>query len=80
MTIKNKAGLTVIINDSTIVAHRHIIAYKKGNFNPLSLTQPIANILWYNGRKILVLDSAGIYSTEKRNNSHIYKVVYDTVS
>ena len=58
---KENSRITIYSTDSLALDNGTIKAYNKGNFNQQIQLTPLRNLLWYNGRKILILDSLSVY-------------------
>lgn len=54
--------ITLFTND-TLPKNSILNAYLVGNFGKLSSTNKIKNVLYFNGKKISIIDSSGIYET-----------------
>jgi competence protein ComEC len=54
--------ITLFTND-TLSKNSILNAYLVGNFGKLSSTNKIKNVLYFNGKKISIIDSSGIYET-----------------
>lgn len=54
--------ITLFTND-TLSRNSILNAYLVGNFGKLSSTNKIKNVLYFNGKKISIIDSSGIYET-----------------
>ena len=54
--------ITLFTND-TLSRNSILNAYLIGNFGKLSSTNKIKNVLYFNGKKISIIDSSGIYET-----------------
>lgn len=63
---KKAKTLIVYSNDSLLLSNQNLIAYRRGNFNPKTIVQPLENTMFYNGKSILILDSIGIYGTKMK--------------
>ncbi|WP_116786862.1 ComEC/Rec2 family competence protein [Flavobacterium psychrotrophum] len=66
--LAQKHGDSVIIkgNDSLALQNRNILAYAKGNFNPKLNVLPLTNLAWHHNKKILIIDSTGVYDSLSR--------------
>ena len=58
---KENSRIIIYSTDSLALDNRTVKAYNKGNFNQQIQLTPLRNLLWYNGRKILILDSLSVY-------------------
>jgi len=63
ITIKNHNRIRAYSNDSCLTANHNLQCYRSGLFYPEMRQLPLRNTLFYNGRKILIVDSDGIYET-----------------
>lgn len=63
---KHSDSIIVQSNDSLALQNRNILAYAKGNFNPKLKVLPLANLAWHNNKKILIIDSTGVYDSLSR--------------
>jgi competence protein ComEC len=62
ITVKDNNIITIISTDSLAKDDRNILSYNKANFNlPLHLN-PLQNVLYFKGKKVLILDKDAIYS------------------
>jgi competence protein ComEC len=61
VAIKDGTGITVYSTDSLAGENSIIRSYSKGMFNPRLVTLPLKNTLFYSKKKILVMDSLGVY-------------------
>ncbi|MFP9112591.1 ComEC/Rec2 family competence protein [Flavobacterium sp. RHBU_3] len=60
---KNGDHLSIVSTDSLALQNRNVLAYAKGNFNPETSLKPIGNYVYFNGKKIFVMDSTGVYDS-----------------
>lgn len=60
---KKPDGITVLSPDSLALQNRAVTDYAKGSFNPSVSLKPLRQLLWHNGKKILILDSVAVYPT-----------------
>jgi competence protein ComEC len=65
IALKTPNHLSLMTSD-TLANTTAIRAYMKGNFNPALHMEPVQNIIWFNNRKILLLDKAAVYSTNTK--------------
>jgi competence protein ComEC len=68
---RNGENVTLFANDSLLkIASKNktIKSYLMGNFSKLKTKKSIKNLLFFNGNKILILDSLGIYPKESNPN------------
>ncbi|MHA3789774.1 ComEC/Rec2 family competence protein [Flavobacterium hauense] len=63
IAIKNHEQLTLISDDSLIRNTATIRAYAREGFNTTLITQPLHNMIWYNEKKIFIIDKDAAYST-----------------
>lgn len=63
---KRNDKIRVYSNDSSPKENKNLKAYSCGNFNQTLEVQPLQNVLFYDNRKILVIDSLGIYSLNQK--------------
>lgn len=61
MAHKDNSTITIMSTDSTAAESQNIIAYNKGNFNQSLKTQPLQNVVYFKGKKILILDKDALY-------------------
>lgn len=61
LAVKKQERITVYSADSLSVQNTAIKSYNKENFNLPVLNMPLKNIVWFKNKKILVIDSLGIY-------------------
>lgn len=63
--ISERTGRDITIYSSDTLSKNNILTtYIVGNFGRLQSSKKIKNILFFNGKKILVIDSSGIYTTK----------------
>lgn len=60
MAQKQKEQLTVLSNDSLNTEDYTISGYIRGNFNPKTKQELLPNLMWLNGKKILIIDEDAI--------------------
>jgi competence protein ComEC len=58
---KDAGAITVLSIDTLALQNRTVADYVRGSFNPNLRLRPMKQLLWYNGNKILVLDSLAVY-------------------
>ena len=61
---RNGKNITLYANDSllkTTSKNKMLISYSTGNFSSLKSKKRLRNLIYFNGNKILVLDSFGVY-------------------
>jgi competence protein ComEC len=63
---KKDNKVTFYSTDSLAAANLNVKSYLKGNFIDSIHIKPINNLYWHSGRRILVLDSMGVYSAGMR--------------
>ncbi|ESU21034.1 hypothetical protein FEDK69T_27110 [Flavobacterium enshiense DK69] len=68
LTEKRKDRISVYSNDSLPKENKNLKAYSCGNFNQTLEVQPLQNVLFYDNRKILVIDSLGVYSLNQKTD------------
>lgn len=56
IALKNNNEIIIMSDDSLAENNRTIKAYNKGNFNQALKLQPIQNVLYFNDKKILIID------------------------
>ncbi|MCG2609969.1 ComEC family competence protein [Flavobacterium sp. SM15] len=66
ITHKNNNQILVYSNDTLALKNRNLTVYNQGNFNKKIEIKPLQNTLVYNEKRILVIDSAGIYNIGKK--------------
>jgi competence protein ComEC len=62
-------NITLFANDSllkTASKNRTLVSYAMGNFSSLKSKRSLQNLMYYNGNKILIIDSLGVYPKEIR--------------
>ena len=67
ITERNGANITLYANDSllkTISENKAFTSYSMGNFSSLKFKKRLRNLIYFNGNKILVVDSLGVYPKE----------------
>lgn len=62
--ISERTGRDITIYSDTLSKNNILTTYIVGNFSRLQSSKKIKNILFFNGKKILVIDSSGIYPTK----------------
>ena len=63
--ISERTGRDITIYSSDTLSKNNILTtYIVGNFGRLQSSKKIKNMLFFNGKKILVIDSSGIYTTK----------------
>lgn len=63
--ISERTGRNIKLFTTDTISKNNILnAYLVGNFSQLKATQKIKNTLFFNGKKILIIDSTGIYKTK----------------
>ena len=60
IALRTKEEVTAFTNDP-LASQSNIQSYVLGNFSKLKKTSKINNLTYYNGNKILILDSTGVY-------------------
>jgi competence protein ComEC len=68
LMLKTPGQLTLMSTDSLAKNTSAIRAYARANFNKDLLVKPLENVVWFNGKKILVIDKGAIYSTTIKSN------------
>ena len=61
---RNGENITLYANDSllkTASKNKTLTSYAMGNFSSLKLKEKLQNLIYFNGNKILILDSIGVY-------------------
>ena len=61
---RNGENITLYANDSLLKAasnNQVLLSYLMGNFSNLKTTKRLQNLIYFNGNKILVVDSLGVY-------------------
>lgn len=66
LTEKNYNKIVVYTNDSLPQENSNLKAYNRGKFNQQVEIRPLQNVLCYNTKKILLVDSIGIYTIKQR--------------
>ncbi len=61
ITIKDNNKITAYTSDSLNINDKNLAAYNKGNFNQKINFKPLNNLLWFKNKKIMILDSLGVY-------------------
>jgi competence protein ComEC len=65
--ISQRTGKDIVIFTSDTLSKNNILnTYLVGNFSRLQTTKKIKNTLFFNGKRILVIDSSGIYPTKNQ--------------
>jgi competence protein ComEC len=62
-------NITLYANDSilkTVAENRTIASYVMGNFSNLKSKKTLQNLIYFNGNKILIVDSLGVYPQDIR--------------
>lgn len=62
IALKTPNHLSLITSDTLAQNTSTIRAYMRNNFNPSLQTKPVANILWFENKKILLLEKDGVYN------------------
>jgi competence protein ComEC len=63
ISIFDSNKITVFSNDSLIATNTSIQEYKTAKFNPKVVFYPLENLLYFNSKKILVVDENTVYNT-----------------
>lgn len=63
VAVSRNNAIEVHSNDALIAENKTVISYKKGMFNQTANYKPMQNVLWFNGKKILIIDSLAVYDT-----------------
>jgi len=66
ITERNGENVTLYANDSllgTASKNKTLSGYLMGNFSRLTTKKKLKNLIYFNGNKILILDSLGVYPT-----------------
>lgn len=66
LVLKTAEKLTLMSNDSLAKNTSIIRAYARSNFNATVISQPLENIVWFNNKKILILDKDAVYSPDTK--------------
>lgn len=66
VALKNSNGITVYSNDSLALQNLSVRALKKANFSDTMHLEPMSNVFYFNGNKILVVDSIGVYNFNEK--------------
>jgi len=66
LTEKQNNKIVVYTNDSLPQENTNLKAYNRGRFNQQIEIRPLQNVLCYNNKKILIIDSLGIYATKRK--------------
>lgn len=66
LTLKTTEKLTLMSNDSLANNISAVKAYAKANFSTSVISQPLQNIVWFNNKKILVIDKEAVYSPDTK--------------
>lgn len=61
IALKNNNQISIISTDSLAKESPSITAYNKGNFNQSLKLRPLQNMIYFKGRKILLLDKYALY-------------------
>lgn len=61
ITLKSSKQLTVLSNDSTALSNAAIKAYSRAGFTTKIEQKPLQNVVWFNQKKILIIDSFNTY-------------------
>jgi competence protein ComEC len=66
---RNGENITIYANDSllkTALKNKTFSSYSMGNFSSLKTKKKLQNLIYFNGNKILVVDSLGVYPKDIR--------------
>jgi len=66
LALKTTEKLTLMSTDSLIKNSSTVRSYIKDNFSTNISSQPLQNILWFNGKKILIIDKEAVYSPDTK--------------
>ena len=66
ITEKNNQTILVYTNDSLPQQNKNLIAYNRGKFNRQIEIRPLQNVLVYNDKKILIVNSIGVFTTKQK--------------
>ncbi|WP_073368746.1 ComEC/Rec2 family competence protein [Flavobacterium fluvii] len=61
---RNGDNITLYANDSllkTALKNKTLTSYSMGNFSSLKIKKRLQNLIYFNGNKILIMDSLGVY-------------------
>lgn len=61
ITLKSSKQLIVLSDDSTALSNAAIKAYSRAGFTTKIEQKPLQNVLWFNQKKILLIDSSNTY-------------------
>ena len=64
IVVRNGENITLYANDSllkTASKNKTFTSYSMGNFSSLKTKKRLQNLIYFNGKKILVMDSVGVY-------------------
>ncbi|HMI06671.1 MAG TPA: ComEC/Rec2 family competence protein [Flavobacterium sp.] len=63
--IAEKSGFKItIFSNENIEKNKMLKTYAVANFSKITKQQPVQNVAFFNGKKILIIDSSGVYSTK----------------
>ncbi|MCW4468706.1 ComEC family competence protein [Flavobacterium sp. MFBS3-15] len=66
LAVKEDSRITVYSNDSLALQSPVVKSYRKGSFAGEVSIKPLRSLLWHNGSKVLVVDSAATYSPQMK--------------
>lgn len=66
LAVKENSRITLMSEDSLALKNPNVRSYRKGSFATKVVARPLADVLWHNGSKVLVIDSTAAYSPEMK--------------
>ena len=66
---RNGENITVYANDSllkSVSKNKTFVSYSMGNFSSLKAKKKLQNLIYFNGKKILIVDSVAVYPKNSR--------------
>lgn len=62
ITEKRDNNIIAYSNDTAVFINRNLKAYIRGNFSDSLILKPMQNVFWFEGKKMLMIDSTSIYT------------------
>lgn len=66
LAVKQRDTIKAYSSDSLAFQDKSLLAYNREHFSQQLQSLPLKNVLWFNTKKILVIDSACIYNLQLR--------------
>jgi competence protein ComEC len=66
LAVKQRDTIKAYSSDSLAFQDKSLLAYNREHFSQQMQSLPLKNVLWFNTKKILVIDSACIYNLQLR--------------